>query len=621
MAGSLDFLINIQQKLTGGNVAGELATLESKIKGETKALQALEAWMKRIQSGSSVDVAQYQKVQGLIDAKKSSLAGLSEQLAKTGEVTDAAGASTAGLGEQLSALASGPAGIAAAALAAVVTILVVAAYKLTAFALAAANAARSFKLILEGASGSTKAAAEMSAAVDRVSSSSAVAGPELEKMAQTLAVAGLKGKLFEDSLRTMAAVASVAGPQAAGKLEEIAKKVTALGHFEIGGDSLAGLGISMEDLARSMGTSVDKLKADMKAGSVSVEQGVSAMNKALNARLGGVAARQALDLNVQASKLQENLAKLFKNVDIEPFLKALRELLSIFDASSASGKAMQAVATEVFSALFAGAARVLPYIKALLQGMFIAGLLLYIAIKPIGRAIVEAFGGASSIDGLSAALFVGKLAFIAVLLVLGLIGIALASVAAAVAFVAAPFLIVGAVIVAAIYGVVAAVGWLKNAFSLAVAFISGLDLGAIASGMLDGLVNGIRNGAGIVLDAIKSLGSSMIGGLKGVLGIASPSKVFAGLGQFSAKGFAVGLDEGSAEVEGAVSSMVETPSKGGAAGGVRAGGSGGGPLLVIEHLEIHGEGAADIWAQLEERLNALLEGVSLSGPEPTGATT
>jgi hypothetical protein len=164
--------------------------------------------------------------------------------------------------------------------------------------------------------------------------------------------------------------------------------------------------------------------------------------------------------------------------------------------------------------------------------------------------------------------------------------------------------------------VISMFGAVGEAISSAFDALTELDFGAIAGSLLDGLVNGIRNGAGIVMDAIKSLGSSMISGLKGVLGIASPSKVFASLGKFTSEGFAEGVDAGADGAQASVEAMVSTPSAGGISGGR---GGAGGPLVVIEHLELHGDGAEDLWAQLEERLTALMEGMALSGPEPSPA--
>lgn len=610
MAGGLDFLINIQQKLSGGNVAGELATLESRIKGETKALQNLEQWMRRLQSAGSVDIAQHQKVAGLIDQKKASLAGLSEQLVQAGAAEGQAGTGAESLGEKLSALSGGPVGMIAAALATLITILVAAAVKLTSFAIQAADAARSFRLVLEGASGSAKAAAELDAAVNRVAASTSVLQPELEKMAQTLAVAGLKGALFEQTLKTMAAVASVAGPQAAGKLEEIAKKVTALGHFEIGGDSLAGLGISMEDLARSMGTSVDKLKADMKAGKVSVEDGISAMNKALNTRFVAVAAKQALGFNVQIAKLHENLGKLFKGVDLEPFLKALKEVLSVFDQQTASGQAMAYMLSTFFSGLFRTLSNLGPLAKRAFQELIITGLRLYIIFAPAAR-VFERFTQSLTTADTPASSLAGSLTRLGYLFTSLFTGIVGATGVIDTVFLEPLGRLLGIKIptIKELFGSLLT-GELPDFSSIT---------SSVGTSLVDGLIRGVTSRASAFLGALTGMVSGGVAAVKGLLKIKSPSGVFAEIGDQTVAGFTGSVDAGAEDAQASMGAMVAPPEARGEGRRVAAGGNGG-PLLVIQHLEIHGDGAADIWDQFEEKLTALLEGVALSGPEPAGAT-
>ena len=60
--------------------------------------------------------------------------------------------------------------------------------------------------------------------------------------------------------------------------------------------------------------------------------------------------------------------------------------------------------------------------------------------------------------------------------------------------------------------------------------------------ILRGLVNGITSSMGAVKDAISNAGSSIIAWFKEKLGIHSPSRVFAQLGDYTMQGLAVGLD-------------------------------------------------------------------------------
>lgn len=67
------------------------------------------------------------------------------------------------------------------------------------------------------------------------------------------------------------------------------------------------------------------------------------------------------------------------------------------------------------------------------------------------------------------------------------------------------------------------------------------DVVAIAGALVDGLVNGVTDGIGRAVAAVQNLGAAMLSGLKGVLGIHSPSKEFMKLGDMSGVGFTEGL--------------------------------------------------------------------------------
>lgn len=62
--------------------------------------------------------------------------------------------------------------------------------------------------------------------------------------------------------------------------------------------------------------------------------------------------------------------------------------------------------------------------------------------------------------------------------------------------------------------------------------------------ILQGLANGITNALGIVKGAIVNAGGSVIGWFKEKLGIHSPSRIFAELGDFTMQGLALGIDRG-----------------------------------------------------------------------------
>ena len=100
----------------------------------------------------------------------------------------------------------------------------------------------------------------------------------------------------------------------------------------------------------------------------------------------------------------------------------------------------------------------------------------------------------------------------------------------------------GAGLIAAIPQLIAMIPEIINA--IIDAFFS-TDWGEIGLQILQGLLQGFSNAGNIIWDAIKSVGNSMISGIKSFFGIHSPSKLFADLGQYLPQGFAVGIDKDS----------------------------------------------------------------------------
>ena len=77
-------------------------------------------------------------------------------------------------------------------------------------------------------------------------------------------------------------------------------------------------------------------------------------------------------------------------------------------------------------------------------------------------------------------------------------------------------------------------------------------LANIGKNLVTGLWNGIKNAKDWVLDKIKGFGSSIISGIKGIFGIASPSKVMFEIGGYLDKGFINGIDSMKTDIEKAI---------------------------------------------------------------------
>lgn len=76
-----------------------------------------------------------------------------------------------------------------------------------------------------------------------------------------------------------------------------------------------------------------------------------------------------------------------------------------------------------------------------------------------------------------------------------------------------------------------------------------INLVEIGKNIISGLWNGIKSMKDWVINKVKDLGKSILKGLKGILGISSPSKEFALIGKFSVLGYTEALDNMSKDVD------------------------------------------------------------------------
>jgi hypothetical protein len=150
------------------------------------------------------------------------------------------------------------------------------------------------------------------------------------------------------------------------------------------------------------------------------------------------------------------------------------------------------------------------------------------------------------------------------------------------------------------------------------AFLSGLPamLYEVGSNIIGGLVDGITAKGAAIVSALLGPVRSGISAVKSALGIASPSKVFAGIGDNVVAGFAGSVEEGSDVAQSALETMVEPVSPPaldvlpGASGGKGAAARGGDRSVTITGpFYFYGvEGAEDAETRFEGLLTRVLEG-------------
>ena len=105
-------------------------------------------------------------------------------------------------------------------------------------------------------------------------------------------------------------------------------------------------------------------------------------------------------------------------------------------------------------------------------------------------------------------------------------------------------------------------GAVGNLLNQAKNAITSFDLGSAGRAFIQGFVNGVTGLASWVVDRVCGVFNSVVGAVKALLGIHSPSRVMAGLGGYTVDGFVVGIAGGKRDVYKAAQDLAEAAQSG-----------------------------------------------------------
>jgi hypothetical protein len=114
--------------------------------------------------------------------------------------------------------------------------------------------------------------------------------------------------------------------------------------------------------------------------------------------------------------------------------------------------------------------------------------------------------------------------------------------------------------------------------------LTGYDFTSIGSDADAGVSKGIQTGGPSVVSTMLGMLGGVVTAAQSMLGIHSPSRVFAGFGKNTAKGFAMGVDAGVPMAQSAMQTMVDPSKLGGATAPTKSG-----TTITIGTIEIHGD--------------------------------
>lgn len=582
-----EFTVSLKDQTSGPakSASNAITVLEKALTATQNAL---------VRASATGNIAQYQKLTQQADSYTAAL-----QVQRQEQGADAS--SSFDLTSALGGIPWKQVGEAALAAVAAFT---AAAVGLAAMAIAAVEAKNKITATLSALAGGPAAGSAMLATLDGLTDKLGMTREQLAPLAEQLLAMGVAAKDVAGQLTALATVKAVGVEGGPEEYLAILKKVS--GQAKVSSKDLTNLyktGVSVSDIAQQMGISVKDLQNGLKNGTVNAKDFAAALQKAVTAKGADALKTQSLSLSSIWDNFKESVGELFEGVDTSGFMAALKDLFSIFSQGSESGKALKAGIGGALTAVFNVAAKALPYIKKGIEYVIIASLHAYLFLKKHWEGVKVVLMGAAIVIGVLVAAAVGVL----------IVGFLL--LAAAVIIAAAPFILLGVLLYGIYKGLQFLWGKIKSFATDAGAALSEWANSAIdtAKNFIQGLVDGIKNGAGLVIDAVKNMGKSAMGALKGLLGISSPSKVMMQFGVHTSTGFAQGIDAAAPKVEGAASRMSfkAIGGAGGAANGnAHAGGKGGvGPVTVTIYVEGAGKSAQDI---TEEMVSLTFEKLALA---------
>jgi len=362
--------------------------------------------------------------------------------------------------------------------------------------------------------------------------------------------------------------------------------------------------------------------ADLKRGQTSVREFSSTVER----EFGSIVERKMLSLEAQGSRLQQNIGRLFGGLDIEPVLKGFRTLVNLFDENTVAGRTMKTMFEKIFQPIINQARIAAFVVEAFFLGILIGAVRMYIALKPAIDRVLELIGidteGWALEDVLRGIAKAGEYLvpfLVGLVTVVGLAATAIGVVmVGAVTAMVTPLTAVAAVIATVVtalgalayavgYGVAAAIDTAKGALNSIIPVFT-----SVGTAIVTGIAAGIRGGAGMVVSAITGVANGAISAAKRQLGIASPSKVFAEIGEDTTAGFAGGVEDTAPAATDAMTNMVApTPAvqraanQGGTGGATPAAGASiSGNTFVFNGVA----DADDAEARFTELFTKLLEG-------------
>lgn len=372
------------------------------------------------------------------------------------------------------------------------------------------------------------------------------------KQFQKLLAMQFAPKAAEDIVKMMADLKAV-GADA----EQVSRAVAAITQIKAKGrlqseelvGQLAEAGVStelvMEALGKQLGKTTKEVRKLLEAGKITADQGIAAIGEAVKKKTGikefGEAGKRFADntLTGLVARLRAKGEALMLDIGrriLEPLRGAVKPVIDDIFAfmESEDGKGLVDGIVSGFTTLGAVVKAAWPVVKEFV-GAFKEGFSAAMKpVEPLIAALKKMTGNETQMKNLA--------------------------IAAQAAGTALGFLVAQGIGIAAFAGsVIAGISLVVGKIRELVTWVT-TGGGTLGTGLISGFVSGITAGAARVVAAIKGVATSALASAKAALGIASPSKEFAFLGEMTSLGFAQGVDFGAPAANDNVGSLVAPPS-------------------------------------------------------------
>lgn len=392
---------------------------------------------------------------------------------------------------------------------------------------------------------------------------------EAVKRVQNLLQLGFSKTQIPVVVEAIADFGAVKGDEKANSLREKLEKIAAQGKVtqeSIKGLAEAGVDVNaVIDRLKKKGESTAEVMARLKAEQISAASAIEAVTSEVESKVGGVARKSGQSIDGLVNAIKISFLDIFAGIDKSPLEGVLKNVKSLLDSESGTKlkEGIVDIGNAGFELLkpFEGEAGKTKLSKLFDQGAQaahdFAG-----AIRTIAPAL-EFLGNGGALGGINAVIETFNLFLPQVKQLLDLIRL-----------------------VNAIAGNGPAV---DTSSASANAFGAGGDIDR-------GLAAGVDGNSSGVSDAVVRACEDAVGAAKRILGIASPSKVFAGIGRFTAEGFALGVNDNADQAAAAAAGLASS-AIGGAGGTGGRGGAGGGAAgsvsITVQVMAAPGMSEAD----------------------------